>query len=100
MNNLHTPHTKVKPNHYDPQHTPHKPTKHNEKSGSIQLAWPCTVNEKAGPTAHHQRDQARQTPQKKLSSHPYHLFIAHFGACNLTVEASSTDLHTENMTRP
>ena len=24
-NNLHTPHTKVKPNHYDPQHKPHKP---------------------------------------------------------------------------
>ena len=65
---------------------------------------PPTLNseepKKADPTTPQQRNQARQTPQKKLSSHPYHLFIAHFGACSLTVEASSTDLRTENMTRP
>ena len=40
MNNLHTPHTKVKPNHYDPQHTPHKPPKHNEKRVSDDCRSP------------------------------------------------------------
>ena len=72
---------------------PHNTTKNHPTT-------PTHHNKKADPTTPQQRNQARQTPQKKLSSHPYHLFIAHFGACNLTVEASSTDRRTENMTRP
>ena len=61
---------------------------------------PHTTTKKRTQPRHNNAIRPAKHPKKKLSSHPYHLFIAHYDACDLTVEASSTDRRTENMTRP